>query len=313
MNKTIQHLTKAFALLLVASPVFGAPAGPPEGRQQLVDALDAAWVRILDKGTFRNIVSAHDADDLVINISDCLPRPEVTPFPSAPVGTLKRILDQQVIRVGVSTGGTLDEGTTATRFTGMGDDVLTAILEEVAAHYETDPIRAKYISIQPPFPNTSILNSGDVDIIGMVNALGGETEDLRRRTSRRFTCTITATRQILWVKKEGGPSWTTVNDAATDANAKICAGPLSNQLTHAYFDLPGQEVGTEFFSDLDRGLRKLANGDVDAMMSPFPHERFFPAKIDTTGDGKKDTATAGLFRPIDTNIVAGTPLWVALD
>jgi hypothetical protein len=55
------------------------------------------------------------------------------------------------------------------------------------------------------------------------------------------------------------------------------------------------------------------NGEVDAMMSPFPHERFFPEKIDTTGDGKKDTATAGLFRPIDTNIVAGTPLWVAID
>jgi hypothetical protein len=303
----------AVVVFWFVAPAFAAPEGPPEGRQQLVDALDAAWVRILDKGTFRDIVSAHDADDLVINISDCLPRPEVTPFPEKPVGTLKRILDDRVIRVGVSTGGTLDEGTTATRFTGMGDDVLAAVLDEVAAHYGTDSIRAEFISIQPPFPNTSILNSGDVDIIGMVNALGGETEDLRRRTSRRYTCTMTATRQILWVKKEGGVPWETVNDAATDPDARFCAGPLSNQLTHAYFDLPGQKVGTEFFSDLDRCLHKLATGKVDAMMSPFPNERFFPDKIDTTGDGKKDTATAGLFRPIDTNIVAGTPLWIALD
>jgi hypothetical protein len=299
--------------MLFVTPAPAALEGPPEGRQQLVDALDAAWVRILDRGIYREIVSAHDADDLVINISDCLPRPEMTPFPEDPVGTLKKILDQRLIKIGVSTGGTLDEGTTATRFTRMSDDVLAAILNEIAVHYGTGSISADYVSIKPPFPNTSILNSGKVDVIGFVNALGGETEDLRRRKSRRFTCTVTATRQILWVKKDGGPSWTTVNDAAKDPDAKFCAGPLSNQLTHAYFDLPGQTVGTEFFSDLDRCLRKLVNGEVDAMMSPFPHERFFPAKIDADGDGEADTQTAGLFRPIDTNIVAGTPLWVALD
>lgn len=313
MKKTIQYLTQCVALSLFVTPALAELEGPPEGRQQLVDALDAAWVRILDDGVFREIVSAHDADDLIINISDCLPRPEVTPFPAKPAGTLKKILDQRLIKVGVSTGGTLDAGTTATRFTGMSRDVLVAILAEMAAHYGTGAISAEYVSIQPPFPNTSVLNSGDVDIIGMVNALGGETEDLRRRVSRRFTCTITATRQILWLKKDGGPSWTNVNDAMNDADAKFCAGPLSNQLTHAYFDLPGQKVGTEFFSDLDRCLRKLFNGEVDAMMSPFPHERFFPAAIDTDGDGETDTPTAGLFRPIDTNIVAGTPLWVALD
>jgi ABC-type amino acid transport substrate-binding protein len=313
MQYAMQILTTSLCMLLAAIPVWAAPEGPPEGRRQLVDALDAAWVRILDKGIFRDIVSVHDADDLVINISDCLPRPEVTPFPENPTGTLKRILDKRVIKVGVSTGGKLDAGTSATRFTAMGDDVLAAILDEIAAHYETGKIAAEYVSIQPPFPNTSILNSGSVDIIGMVNALGGESEDLRRRTSRRFTCTMTATRQILWLKKDGGPSWKTVNDAANDPDAKFCAGPLSNQLTHAYFDLPGQEVRTEFFSDLDRCLTKLFNGKVDAMMSPFPSERFFPAEIDTDGDGKPDTKTAGLFRPIDTNIVAGTPLWVALD
>jgi hypothetical protein len=313
MKNIIQYLTLACASFVVVTPALAALEGAPEGRQQLVDALDAAWVRILDTGTFRKIVSAHDADDLVVNISDCLPRPEVTPFPENPVGTLKKILDQRLIKVGVSTGGRLDAGTSATRFTRMSDDVLAAMLAEIAGHYGIGKITADYVSIQPPFPNTSILNSGEVDVIGMVNALGGETEDLRRRSSRRFTCTITATRQILWIKKSGGPGWTNVNDAANDTNAKFCAGPLSNQLTHAYFDLPGQEVSTEFFSDLDRCLRKLVNGEVDAMMSPFPHERFFPEAIDTDGDGEADTKTAGLFRPIDTNIVAGTPLWVALD
>ncbi len=88
---------------------------------------------------------------------------------------------------------------------------------------------------------------------------------------------------------------------------------MSNQLTAAYFDLAGQKTGTGYFSDLDRCLKKLVNGEVDAMMSPFPHERYFPARIDADGDGKAETATAGLFRAIHTNIIAGTASWVALD
>ena len=84
--------------------------GPPEGRQQLVDALDAAWVRALDEGQVREIINRHDASDLIINIADCLPDPEVTRFPENPVGTFKRILDDQSIKVGHTNTGKLDEG-----------------------------------------------------------------------------------------------------------------------------------------------------------------------------------------------------------
>jgi hypothetical protein len=310
---TILRILVLLIFTAVATPSIAELAGPPEGRQQLVDALDAAWVRILDDGTYRKIVAAHDASDVVINISDCLPRPDFTPFPPEPVGALQRILERGRLDIGVSVGGTMDDGTSATLFTKMSQEVLAAMLAEIAAFYDSELIVANYVPINPPFPNTSILNSGEVDIIGMVNALGGESEDLRRRTSRRFTCTITATRQILWLKKEGGPAWRNVGDAQDDADAKFCAGPLSNQLTKAYFDLPGQSVGTEYFSDLDRCLAKLINGEVDAMMSPFPDSRYFPSAIDTNGDGKADTEIAGLLRSIDTNIVAGTPLWIALD
>jgi hypothetical protein len=313
MRREIGTRAAALALALITLPAMAELTGPPAGRQQLVDALDAAWVRVLDAGRAREIVAAHDASDVVVNISDCLPRPDLTPFPAQPVGTLKDILDKRRIRVGVSAGGTLDAGASATRFTRMSEDLLAAMLNEMAANYGIGAIAAEYVEIKPPFPNTSVLNSGNVDIIGLVNALGGESEDLRRRTSRRFTCTITATGQILWVMKAGGPSWRDVNDAFNDPKVSICAGPLSNQLSAAYFDRPGQKTSTEYFSDLDRCLRRLIKGEVNAMMSPFPSERFFPTRIDVDGDGKPETDTAGLFRPIDTNIVAGTPFWVALD
>jgi hypothetical protein len=278
-----------------------------------VDALDAAWVRTLKKRDFRNIVSQHGLEDVVINIADCLPKPEVTPFPAQPSGTLKRILDDEQINVGVSSVGTLDDGATATRFTEMSKDIFAAVFGELSSHYGVGPIKVNNVMIPPPFPITSTLSSGAIDIVGLVNALGGETEDMRRRDSRQFTCTLTATRQILWLKKDGGPSWQTANDALNDPELKLCVGPLSNQLSNAYFDLPGQQVKTEYVQDLKICLGRLLNGEIDAMVSPFTHERFFPARVDTNGDGKPDTAIAGALRSIDTNIVAGTPFWVALD
>jgi ABC-type amino acid transport substrate-binding protein len=301
------------AVLMLTAPLSVGHAESSSNSDDLVAAIDAAWVRVLDKDIFRNIVARHGLQDVVVNISDCLPNPSVTHFPEAPSGRLKKILDAERIRVGVTAAGTLDEGATATRFVELSPELLGAVLAELSAQYDTGPIEIEYHTIQPPFPITSTLNSGVIDVVGLVNALGGKTEGLRRRDSRRFTCTMTATRQILWLKKDGGPDWNHVNDAFDDPEIKMCVGPLSNQLTKAYFDGPGQQVKTEYVSDLDICLRRLINGDIDAMVSPFTHEKFFPEKVDTNGDGERDTATAGLFRSINTNIVAGTPIWVPMD
>ena len=301
---------------LIVVPFFAAPAGAadsPRHGAQFVAALDAAWVRVLKKRDFRRIVADHDLEGVVVNIADCLPNPDVTPYPDRPDGTLKAILDRGYVNVGRTTAGKLDDGATATRFIPMSRDILTAVFDELAGHYGAGPMEIRYVDIRPPFPITSTLNSGDIDVVGMVNALGGETEDMRRRSSRRFTCTLTATRQILWLKRDGGPAWQTARDAFDDPEVDLCVGPLSNQLSNAYFDLPGQTVKTEYVQDLRICLGRLLAGEIDAMVSPFTDERFFPATVDTDGDGKPDAEIAGALRSIDTNIVAGTPLWVALD
>jgi hypothetical protein len=279
-----------------------------------VDALDAAWVRALDEGEIRSIILKHDAADLVINMADCLPDPEVTTYPENPVGTLKRILDTGTVRVGMSNTGKLDAGATASHFTGMGDDLIDALFTRIAAHYGSDPIEMERVSIPPPFLNTTYIDSGKADILGLVNALGGSTKDgKRRRTARRYTCTMTATKQFVWMHKESGPDWQNIDSALNAKDVHFCAGPLSNELTKTYFDQPGQTTKTEFISDLAKCLPKLVNGTAAAMISPLPHERYFPEFIDVDGDGEAETATAGLFRAIDTMIVAGTPLWVAID
>jgi hypothetical protein len=316
MKSTNQYLISIVTALLtcLCTPAFAELSGPPEGRQQLVDALDAAWVRALDEGQIREIINRHDAADLVINIADCLPDPEVTRYPEQPVGTLKRILDEQSINVGHTNTGKLDEGSTAVYFTAMGDEVIDALLQRIAKHYDSGPIKVVTVNIPPPFLNTTYIDSGEADMLGLVNALGGSTkDDRRRRKARRYTCTMTATPQFIWMLKDGGPDWQNIDDALNARDVHFCAGPLSNELTKTYFDQPGQTTKTEFMGDLAACLPKLVNGKAAAMISPLPNEGYFPEFIDTDGDGKAETATAGLFRVINTNIVAGTPLWIAVD
>ena len=317
MHTQIRQFASIVALLAFSCSSQAELKGSPEGRQQLVDAIDAAWVRALDEGEIRSIIARHNAQDLVVNIADCLPDPEVTKFPENPTGTLKRITSWYEVQnkwVGINNSGKIDNDSTAFYFTRMGDDVIDALLTRIAAHYDAGTIEQVTVNIPPPFLNTSYLDSGEADILGLVNALGGSTKDgKRRRTARRYSCTATATKQFVWVLKKGGPSWSNIDDALNAKDVHFCAGPLSNELTKTYFDQPGQSAKTEYVSDLARCLPKLVNGEAAAMINPLPDESYFPEFIDTDGDGDAETATAGLFRAIDTTIVAGTPLWVAIN
>jgi len=305
------------ALILISAVLamtgFAPAAAGETGQKELIDALDAAWVRVLDDGTYRSIVTKHGMGDVIINISDCLPNPEFTPFPEVTEGALSRILKNQVIKVGYSDSGQTGPGDSATYFTAIGEELLAAMLDRVATHYGTGSIEVKTVRLKYPFDHTTALNDRTLDIVGQVNALGGISEDKRRRTSRRFTCIVSGSRQVLWVDKTNGPDWETVDDALNDPTARICAGPLSNQLGKAYFDLPGQKSATAYLNDMQICLNKLVGGEVDAMLSPFPHSRFFPARVDSDDDGKLDTDTAGRFRSIPTHIVAGTPFWAAIE
>ena len=300
-----------FTSLLVSPNSFAGPSSPAKGREQLVQALDAAWVRILENGKYRQILNAHGAAEVLVNIVDCLPVPEKTPFPEKPEGLLKQILDTKKIRVGTMMNSPPGPETTANFFSPITADMLEAVLGEIAGHYGTDPITVTKVTIPPPFHATSALNKGEIDILDQLNALGGISEDVRRRTSRRFTCILSGSKQVLYVKNEA--PYKNFQDLLNDPDVKICAGPLSTQLTNAYFNGPDQSVTTKYFSDISLCLAEVIGGKADAMMSPFPDEKFFPASIDTDGDKVPDTEPHPLIRSIDTNLVTGTPYWIALE
>jgi len=297
--------------LLSTSQAVAEPSNPTEGREQLITALDAAWVRIVDNGKYRQILNTHNAGEVLVNIVDCLPSPDMIPFPEKPKGLFKKILNNNTIRVGTMLKSPPGPETTANFFSPITADILDAVLGEITANYKTGPIAVERINIPPPFKATTALNDGTIVILDQLNALGGESEDLRRRTSRRFTCTLSASRQVLYVKNDA--PYKTFQDLLNDPDVKICAGPLSTQLTKGYFNKQKQSVTTKYVFDLSLCLGQVLSGKADAMMSPFPDEKFFPDLIDTDGDRKPDTDPKPLIRAIDTNLVVGTPYWVALD
>jgi ABC-type amino acid transport substrate-binding protein len=300
-----------FTCLLGSSQALAGSSNPANGQKQLVTALDAAWVRIVDNDKYRQILKANNASEVMVNIVDCLPSPDMIPFPEKPEGLLKQILDTKNIKVGTMSNGPPGPETTANFFAPISVEILEAVLGEISKNYGTGPIAVTRVIIPPPFNATTALNKGEIDIIDLLNALGGKSENLRRRTSRRFTCTLCASKQVLYVKNEA--PYQNFDDVLNDPDVKICAGPLSTQLTKGYFNGPEQSVTTKYVFDISLCLAQVISGKVDAMISPFPDKKFFPALIDTDKDRKPDTDLRPLIRAIDTHLVAGTPYWVALD
>ena len=99
MIRKILIAAAALALpFLSAGPAMAEQSSSPDGHQQLVDAFDAAWTRVVRSGEYRNIINGFvepipgviDASDYIINQSDCLPNAELTPFPAKPKGRFKK-------------------------------------------------------------------------------------------------------------------------------------------------------------------------------------------------------------------------------
>lgn len=330
-------------MLALALPFLsaGTAIAAPEsaGRQQLVDAFDAAWTRVVNSGKYREIITTFDeplaigieAEDYITNMSDCLPNTELTPFPKKAKGLLKQILDDGVIRRGnvASSFQTVPGGTTSDWFTrgdptgpGHSDqsaEMLTAILAEIAANYGTGPITVVTETIPFPFNTTSALLDGifgldfvtgpvfkpgvTVDFIDQVNAKGGRTENLRRIGSRRDTCTFSSSGQFIQIPA-GSPlvaTITSIDDLAADTSVRICTGNLSTQLASAYF--PDHDVFASRGEDIVECYQRLLDGDSDVMLNSLP---VLPTAAQLGVPGP-----AAMAPSVDTHIVAGTPYWVA--
>lgn len=273
------------------------------GRAQLVRALDAAWIRVIGSGQYRDILRSEPASkpgaaqDYIVRLVDCLPDAEVAPWPEKPVGMFKDILDTGMIRQLVQ-GVPETPANTSWYFSGVSEKMQAAVFAEIEKHYGVT-LRVENVVLPPGrLPITSLLVDNKVDFISQLNATGGITQGLRRRMSRRFSCTMSASSQFIHIP-EKSPLVGKINnlgDLIERPDVKICAGPLTTQTAAAF--MPNNVVKTKFINDLTACDTDVKAGKLDVIMNPL-----------------NDLSIAGIkgYVAVPTMMVAGTPLWVALE
>jgi hypothetical protein len=273
------------------------------GREQMIRAFDAAWVRVMASGKDREILASEPAVDpgaangYVYRMADCLPLPDLTPYPEAPVGLLKKVLDSGQIRRLIQDVPTTP-GSTTDYFSGISIRYFEAVLEEISSHYGVD---IEYTNVgYPPgrLASTTALVNDEVDFLSQLNAAGGRTQNLRRRISRRFSCTMIASSQFIQIPQDSPlvSEIKSLNDLMDRPDIRICAGALSTQTIKAF--MPNHTVMTRYIDDIADCDDKISRGKADLMVNPLP-----------------DLEIAGFdqYVSVPTLIVAGTPLWVAQE
>lgn len=313
---TNRHCLRCLLLLsaaLLAAPVATAdsPARPgrwsaddiARGREQLLRAFDSAWIRVIAAGRDQAILDQEPpshpgaAHGYILRLADCLPQPQLARWPEKPVGPFRDILDRGVIRQLVQAVPETPANT-SWYFSGVARKYQAAVIDEIAKHYGVD-LRVESVSMPPgPLPATSLLVDGRVDFISQLNATGGQTQGMRRRISRRFSCTMSASSQFIHIPEQSKLAGEihSLNDLIARPGVRICAGPLATQTARAY--LPGHTVKTKYVNDLSACDQAVRKGELDVIINPLP-----------------DLAIAGIngYRSVPTLLVTGTPLWVALE
>ncbi len=211
-----------------------------KGRQQLVLAMDAAWIRVVASGRDREILAQQPpskpgaALSYMVTLADCLPQPALAPFPEKPVGLFKEILERGTIRqvVQVTTNSAND---TSFFFGSISDALFQAMLDEINKHYNVN-LKIENVTIPAgPAWTTSLVLDGSADIISQLNATGGDTQGMRRRLSRRFTCTISAISQYIHIPVTSplAKQINTVDDLSKMKGLRICTPAIVAQMASA--------------------------------------------------------------------------------
>lgn len=280
-----------------------SPEEVARGREQLIAAIDAAWIRIIASGRDQDVLKTEPANmpgasqSYIVRLVDCLPQPEIAPWPEKPVGMFKDILDTGVIRQ-LTQGVPETPANTSWYFSGVSQKYQDMVLEEIGKHYGVE-LKVETVVLPPGrLPATSLLVAGKIDFISQLNALGGNTQGMRRRMSRRFSCTMSASSQFIHIPQESklAGEIASLNDLIARPDVRICAGPLTTQTAQAY--MPEHTVKTKYVNDLTACDKAVKDGKLDVIVNPL-----------------HDLSVGGIkgYKSVHTLIVAGTPLWVAAE
>jgi ABC-type amino acid transport substrate-binding protein len=284
-----------------------------EGKDQLVQALDAAIARIIDSGQWRAIVNSDPvAGPLIVNIGDCYPRIEdegnvIYPFPSNPVGLLKDILDSKQIRIGDYDVNDPFVPGTFHIFDTVNPAIMRAIIDELGKGYgipsSPDPGAIQIVPVYLWPPSSALmfegLNKGDFDIIGFNAALGATVSvdgvEKRRRDVARFTCTVFGTNWYIHVRNDA--NYQTIDDVIADTTADLCVGQLSSRLSGDYFKNAASIAKQFTDDDLTVCSDGVRDGTYDAYLHFDPVPVSYPCVSEEIyGDHADETELLRKFR-----------------
>jgi hypothetical protein len=300
------------ALLAAAALAAGCATSTPKpavdpdlarGREQLIRAFDAAWIRVIASGKDQEVLKAEPPNkpglalQYMVRLADCLPQPEIAPWPEQPVGLFKEVLERGTLRRVVQ-NVPINPQSTSYYFSGISEKYLALVLDEINAHYGVK-LKLEDVALPPgTLPATSEIVAGRADFVDQLNATGGDSQGLRRRVSRRFSCTMSASSQYVHIPVDSPylKDINTFNDLIARPQVRICAGPLTTQTARAY--MPKHTVTTKYINDLSGCVSDIKAGKADVIMNPLPSLSI----ADIPG-----------YKSVHTLIVAGTPLWVAKE
>jgi hypothetical protein len=209
----------------------------------------------------------------------------------------KDILETGVIRQLVQ-GVPQTPKNTSWYFSGTSQKYQDAVIAEIEQHYDVK-LTVESVVVPPGrLPITSLLNANKVDFITQLNAAGGNSQGLRRRISRRFGCTMSASSQFIHIPEDSKlvDEIKNFNDLIARPEISICAGPLTTQAAQAY--MPKHTVKTKFINDLTGCDTAVKKGELDVFINPLHDLKI--ANIDG-------------YVSVPTLLIAGTPLWVAAE
>jgi len=274
-------------------PAFGSGTqNDAIGKEQLVRALNAAFVRVMASGKWLEIYEPEFAHGFV-NISDCYPDVANTPFPANPTGLLLQVINTRQLKIG-SHPPSPDSSTTSPL-------IIQAMLDEINTAYNLSPPIQRvdvYLAYQSSTLLFQNLNAGLFDVTDIVAATGGivagwpGTPKQPRRYVARPTCTVSGVEQFLYVKPDS--PYQTMTDVLKIPNAKMCWSPTSNQ------------IGTAYFSNATGTLTTMV--DAPTVCGGGVMDGTYDAWLDTN----PDDAQYGP-RLIETHLYTGVPMWVAAD
>jgi hypothetical protein len=322
-------VTLSVSLALGATPLPAQDKGCPtggEGGRQLVQALDAGFVRVLDplwrakkgKPSYWDILAP--IADKQTAVFDCYPYEQYTLFPEKPEGLLKCILEKKKIRVGHILAGPdcrgswnvtgsvtqLPDGSVVAE--GPSAEILRAIVDEIGDHYGK-PIEIEWHFFGGGDIRGSLftpLLDDRVDMIDLIHALGAASAGKLRRDIALFTCTILANAHILLVREKDWETkkYRTLTDVVLDPDARICAGPLDTHTSRSLFLTPQQG------KDPKETRIKMADcDDVEACVACVKGELKGEKRCDAFFHWDRTLEVPGL-KAIRTGISGGVPYWV---